>query len=214
LPEPGEIALPRPNENNPYIPIDPTGALLGLLALFALTYGRKKSRGRWDMLVILLVLGLSLGLGLAACGPTPVTVTDGTNTATITQVQTPTPSSTPTYIVAVTTPTATATFVLTPSETPEPQCSYPQPGTTPVPNDENHRSYGIGERFYRLFDATPGGWWDRYRDPDAGLWPILITMAFHWETYSLGHNSLFMAAMQEAFSRKLWGSYKSYGRDG
>lgn len=45
--------------------------------LLALVFGRKKSRGRWDNLVILLVLGVSLGVGLAACGeeqessPTP-----------------------------------------------------------------------------------------------------------------------------------------------
>jgi|GEM_PF-2063871 len=58
----------RPGQNNPYIPVDPTGALLGPLALLALAYGRKKSRGKWDTLVILLVLSLSLGVGLAACG--------------------------------------------------------------------------------------------------------------------------------------------------
>jgi hypothetical protein len=58
----------RPNQNNPYTPIDPTGALLGPLALLALAYGRKKSRGKWDMLVILLVLSVSLGVGLAAWG--------------------------------------------------------------------------------------------------------------------------------------------------
>jgi hypothetical protein len=57
----------RPNQNNPYTPVDPTGALLGPLALLALAYGRRKSRGKWDMLVVLLVLSLSLGLGLAAC---------------------------------------------------------------------------------------------------------------------------------------------------
>jgi RHS repeat-associated protein len=67
----------RPNQNNPYTPIDPTGAMLAPLALLALVFGRKKSRGKWDTLVILLVLGVSLGMGLAACGggsgetPTP-----------------------------------------------------------------------------------------------------------------------------------------------
>jgi hypothetical protein len=58
----------RPNQNNPYTPIDPTGALLGPLALLALAYARRKSRGRWDTLVILLVLGLAVGLSLSACG--------------------------------------------------------------------------------------------------------------------------------------------------
>lgn len=44
----------RPNQNNPYTPIDPTGALLGLLALLALAYGRRKSRGKWNNLIIFL----------------------------------------------------------------------------------------------------------------------------------------------------------------
>jgi RHS repeat-associated protein len=43
-----------PNQNNPYTPIDPTGALLGLLALLALAYGRRKSRGKWNNLIIFL----------------------------------------------------------------------------------------------------------------------------------------------------------------
>ncbi len=67
----------RPGQNNPYTPIDPTSALLGPLALLALAYGRKKSRGKRDVLVILLVLSVSLGVGLSACkfpfppSPTP-----------------------------------------------------------------------------------------------------------------------------------------------
>jgi RHS repeat-associated protein len=82
----------RPNQNNPYTPIDPTGAMLGPLALLALAYGRKKSRGKWDMLAILLVLSLSLGVALAACGkpgtPAPEIVkATATLTRTATKVQ-------------------------------------------------------------------------------------------------------------------------------
>jgi hypothetical protein len=42
--------------------------MLGPLALLALAFSRKKSRGKWDNLVILLVLGLAVGLSLSACG--------------------------------------------------------------------------------------------------------------------------------------------------
>lgn len=99
-------------------------------------------------------------------------------------------------------PTVTMTFTL------------PEPGTTPVPNDENRLSYGIGSFFYQIFDQTPGGWWDGYRDPNgAGLWPILFSMVFYWETYTLNDPN-FKIAMKEAFSRKLWDSYNSYGVNG
>ena len=52
----------RPNQNNPYTPVDPTGAMLAPLALLALVFDRKKSRGKRDTLVILLVLSLVPGV--------------------------------------------------------------------------------------------------------------------------------------------------------
>ena len=65
----------KPNQNNPYTPIDPTSALFAPLALLAMVFGNKKKRGKWDSLVILLVLGMAVGMSLAACGgsgtPTP-----------------------------------------------------------------------------------------------------------------------------------------------
>ncbi len=57
----------NPDSTNPYIPWDPTGAIIGPLAAMALFFGRKRKHGKWDSIVILLVLSLSTGLGLAAC---------------------------------------------------------------------------------------------------------------------------------------------------
>jgi hypothetical protein len=48
---------------------DPSSALMAPLALLALLYGRKKTRSRWDNLLIILVLGLGVGLSLTACDP-------------------------------------------------------------------------------------------------------------------------------------------------
>ncbi len=82
----------RPGQNNPYTPVDPTGGLLVPLMLLSLVYARKKSRGKWDTLVILLVLGVSVGMSLAACGspgtPKPETLNlHITVTPTATKVQ-------------------------------------------------------------------------------------------------------------------------------
>jgi hypothetical protein len=199
----------NPNSPNPYVPWDPTGAIIGPLGMLALFLGKRKKKSKYDILLFVLAFAVVTGVALSACGGGGGDGSDGGNGNPPTS---PPPSDTPS---PTDTPPPTPTQPPpAPTNTPDPECLYPQPGSTPVPNDENHLSYGKGGRFYRIFDETPGGWWDRYRDPVAGLYPILITMAFYWETRSLRHNHLFMAAMQESFSRKLWGSYNDYGKDG
>jgi RHS repeat-associated protein len=51
----------NPNSTNPYVPWDPTGAIIG----------RKRKRSKWDILIIIVLLGITAGTGLVACGPTP-----------------------------------------------------------------------------------------------------------------------------------------------
>ena len=130
----------RPNQNNPYTPIDPTGAMLAPLALLALVFGRKKSRGKWDTLVILLVLGVSLSLGLAACGGGSVSVSNENSTATVAATWTPIPQ-TQNYQLEITATTdqgiITATAILKPTETPVP-CPPVASGTY----DQVLKSYG------------------------------------------------------------------------
>jgi hypothetical protein len=176
----------RPNQNNPYTPIDPTSALLGPLALLALAYGRRKSRGKWDMLVVLLVLSLSLGLGLAACGPG--THNYETETATAKAVVTPSPTGTVAVAFTITprstesvdspdiTPTLTCTATLTPTPTPSP---------TPIiiPNPTEFSSLSSAKRYMTYISAQelynhylvlwnrqdPGAWWwDVYGKDDKG----------------------------------------------
>ena len=71
----------KPNNSNPYVPLDPSGAIIAPLGIIALFAGRKKKGSKLGtFLVLLLVLG-SVGMTLAACGgggstqqssPTPV----------------------------------------------------------------------------------------------------------------------------------------------
>ncbi len=61
----------NPNSTNPYVPWNPIGAILGPLAVLSMFYGRKKTRNKWDTLVILIVLGISMGIGVVACAPVP-----------------------------------------------------------------------------------------------------------------------------------------------
>jgi len=126
----------RPSQNNPYTPIDPTGAMLAPLALLALVYGRRKSRGKWDMLVILLVMCLAVGMSLSACKlPAPV--------------PSPTPTGTPTQPPATGTPTpgnnpgSSPTTEHKSSVSPSPTCTgtpTPTPSPTPSSIDEELKS--------------------------------------------------------------------------
>ena len=102
----------KPEQNNPYIPWggNPSSALIAPLALLALVFGRKKTRNRWDNLVIVTVLCLAVGMSLAGCiGEVPVTVTAS-----------PTPDSPkPTYIITATpTPGISITLIATPEGSP------------------------------------------------------------------------------------------------
>ena len=125
---------PRPSQNNPYTPIDPAGARLsslsrhGPLALLTLAYGRKKSRGKWDTLVILLVMCLAVGISLSAC-KLPMPVPSPTPTETPTQppaTGTPTPGNNP-----GSNPTSTKPPTVTPTPCPPTPTRTPTPSPTP-----------------------------------------------------------------------------------
>ena len=203
----------NPNSTNPYVPWNPIGAIVGPLGLIALVFGRRKKGSKAaQFLVLLLVLG-SVGMTIASCSPPPNAPAPGTNQPPPSPAPTQTPVPTGPVTYPTDTPTTTPSPVVTPTLTPCATPNYPQPGTTPVPNSPGFYSYGIGSRFYQIFAQTPGGWWDKFVDPNAGLWPIVISMAFHWETWTL-NDPVFKDAMKEAFSRKLWDSYRLYGQDG
>ncbi len=118
----------RPQQTNPYVPCpqegaarsgDPAGMFVAPLSLLGLLLGKKKKRGKWELVAVILVLGLSLGMSLTACtkniGETKIEVTPVT----------PTPDSTESTALAVTvtSPTMTATFTLTPTNSPSSSCS-------------------------------------------------------------------------------------------
>jgi hypothetical protein len=50
---------------------NPTGAILGPLALLGLIYGRKRKKNGFDYFVIILFVALGVGMGLSACVPAP-----------------------------------------------------------------------------------------------------------------------------------------------
>lgn len=65
----------KPNNSNPYVPWDPTGAIVGPLAAMALFSGRKKKGSKVATLLALILVGASAGMTLAACGSGPTEVT-------------------------------------------------------------------------------------------------------------------------------------------
>jgi RHS repeat-associated protein len=58
----------RPNSANPYLPFDPTGAIIGPLGMLALVLGSKKKKSRYDVLLFVLVFAVVTGVALSACG--------------------------------------------------------------------------------------------------------------------------------------------------
>jgi hypothetical protein len=82
----------KPNSSNPYVPWDPTVAILGPLAAMALFFGRKRKRGKWDILIIIVLLGISTGIGVIACTLPPTTPANGSKTPPVpASTQTPVP---------------------------------------------------------------------------------------------------------------------------
>ena len=127
----------KPNNSNPYLPWDPTGAIIGPLGVAALFFGKRKKGSKVGTFLLLLVVLGSAGMTLAACGGGPLpegqarqrffsapgvpqavataTFADGsTSTAII-----PWPTETPTQILGVPCQTIeTPTPIGTPTPTP------------------------------------------------------------------------------------------------
>lgn len=57
----------KPNQTNPYLPFDPTGAMLGPLGLLAVVLGSKKKKSKVDVLLFVLVFAITSGFVLTAC---------------------------------------------------------------------------------------------------------------------------------------------------
>ena len=61
----------KPNQPNPYVPWDPTGAIIGPLGVAALFFAKKKKGSKWDTLLLFSLVVVIVGMTLAACGGTP-----------------------------------------------------------------------------------------------------------------------------------------------
>jgi hypothetical protein len=57
----------RPNQNNPYTPFDPMGALFAPLGVVALVYSKRKG-SKGAILLVILSFAVVTGLKLSACG--------------------------------------------------------------------------------------------------------------------------------------------------
>jgi len=57
----------KPNQDNPYTPFDPMGALFAPLGLMALVYGRKKKGSKWGMFLVILMFAVVIGMTLSGC---------------------------------------------------------------------------------------------------------------------------------------------------
>lgn len=119
----------KPNNSNPYVPWDPTGAIVGPLAAMALFFSKRKKGSKVGTLFALLLVSASVGMTLAACGGG--SLPEGQVTATVV--------STPGVPQAVATATfadgSTSTAVIPwPTETPTQVLGVPcQTPETPTP---------------------------------------------------------------------------------
>jgi RHS repeat-associated protein len=61
----------KPNSSNPYVPWDPTGAILGPLGIAALFFAKRKKGSKSGTLLVLLLVVMTVSMTLSACGPQP-----------------------------------------------------------------------------------------------------------------------------------------------
>ncbi len=55
----------KPNQTDPYVPWDPTGALLLPLGLLSMVYARRKKGSKWGVLIVILVFVTIGGMSLS-----------------------------------------------------------------------------------------------------------------------------------------------------
>ena len=58
----------RSNNTNPYVPWDPTGAIIGPLGVAALFFRKRKKGNKAGTLLVLLLIGITVSMTMAACG--------------------------------------------------------------------------------------------------------------------------------------------------
>ena len=167
----------RPNSTNPYVPWDPTGAIIGPLAAMALFFGKKRKRSKWDTLIIIVLLGITTGIGAIACSPAPTTPATGSNTPPSF------PMSAQTPVPGAGTSTSNATGTPAPSVTPTlPDC--PTATLTPTPGEPT-RPAGLDSSLEDVWQTYINLW--KKQDTDAWWWqrvkgaPSFTPLDFlHW----------------------------------
>jgi YD repeat-containing protein len=151
------------SNTNPYVPFDPTSALMGPLGLIAIFFGRKKKGNKWAVLLVILSFALITGVTLTGCGTSTTTQVTAQVTATPTGTK---------VVVTGEDGNDLGTATLPPTSTPIPTASYtctiePTPTLT-IP--DNERSYG-GNQVFALYnkmkDYKEGWWYD-----DNGSFPF------------------------------------------
>ena len=148
----------KPNNTNPYVPWDPTGAIIGPLGVMALFFTRRKKGSKWGTLFVLLLVIGSVSMTLAACkvdNPTGRRVN-----VTVTQ-----PQGSPTATVEWQIPTATGTATITPPapiETLTPTCTpTPVSTSTLIPTNCDLLPRVLAKEACRTYLALRDnpGWW-------------------------------------------------------
>lgn len=149
----------KPNQSNPYLPFDPTGAMLGPLGVLALVLGSKKKKSKADVLLFVLVFAVASGVTLTACGNGETSTQESTFEAVITPVSSNTAlastevNGTQTPAVLVTVPPNISVEKLL-----DELCNR---GLTPSSIDEEMAQYGV------YFTGAIQGWNTSYKHETA-----------------------------------------------
>jgi RHS repeat-associated protein len=152
----------NPNSTNPYVPWgNPTGAILGPLALLGLIYGRKRKKNGFDYFVIILFVALGVGMGLSACVPAPApsgtpqppSIPQSGNSTPVPPASSPNTTPPPPVL-----PSGTATSIpdqIFPYPCPTPFDNLPTPTGTPTPiQDLDQYFASLPEPYAKM----PGKW--------------------------------------------------------
>ena len=228
-PATGRFLTRNPNASgNPYLPIDPTGALFVPLAFASLLYGKKKKKSKLDVLIIIALLSLSAGLGVVACGDgqqppagstiEAVVTSVSSNTALVTSEANNTPN--PTVLVTVP-PTTSVTEVLDDICMPDAISSSSMPDQLNINDLENFpRSPKTNVSGVQYYDWYKELWnnkgWDWWKNHDTfSIWDF-ITLILYLELDKIGNPSFpnmhaGFSAYQEAIVRVIYQDCKERG---
>ncbi len=198
---------------NPYVPwqVNPTGMIVGPLALLALIRGKRKA-GKFDRFMVVAIVVFAMSLTVAGCAG--YDERDTTPQPPSTPISTPTEDRKPNRSDSgeKSTPTPLPTRNPIPTRTcPPTRTSAPTP--TPAPTPLGGDQWNNVAQWLKTELETRDGWWNAYKY-QGSFWRLMFALTFDWELGPYDDNKRdqeLRDGYSEAMARKAWSFSALYG---